>query len=394
MVDKTSAYYDKPSTHNARLTEVGKGTPCGEFLRRYWHPIAVAAKVTAVPQRIRALGEDLILYRDLSGRLGLLKERCTHRGASLYYGKVDEDGISCCYHGWKFDARGKCLDQPCEPGGGERKERFIQPWYPVQEQYGLVFAYMGPLDKMPVVPRYDILEHPEPGATFVADDSNLPSGADSLEVIPCNWLQRLENVIDVFHVYVLHATFSGAQFIPEFNAKPRVEFEMTDYGSVLAHQHRQLPNGRQMNMVNEVLLPTVRVVPGVYLTEGKARTIGWVLPIDDTHYRLFSASWMSSGYKRAELMFNGKHWSEMSEAEHQRYPGDYEAQTSQGPITHHSAERLTQSDQGVIMLRKLIDSQIKAVEAGKDPLGAAFTSEAALIRTNARNDFWQETAAG
>ena len=101
------------------------------------------------------LGEDLILFRDKTGRPGLVQARCAHRGTTLYYGKVEERGIRCCYHGWLFDVEGRCLEQPCEPEGGRFRDRVRQPWYPVQELYGLVFAYMGPPEKKPVLPRYD-----------------------------------------------------------------------------------------------------------------------------------------------------------------------------------------------------------------------------------------------
>src|SRR5699024_1063663 len=132
-----NAYGRPPATHDAEITEVGPGTPCGELLRRYWHPIALSENVTTTPQEARLLGEDLILFRDGNGRAGALLPNCVHRGTSLFYGKVDDEGIRCCYHGWKFDVQGHCLDQPCEPGRGKNKDRVRQPWYPVQERYGL-----------------------------------------------------------------------------------------------------------------------------------------------------------------------------------------------------------------------------------------------------------------
>src|SRR5262245_55089264 len=114
-----SAYGRPQPTYDAELTEVGPGTPCGEFMRRYWQPVAVSINVSLTPQYVRILGEDLILFRDGRGRPGLLTPRCAHRGSSLFYGKVDENGIRCCYHGWQFDVEGRCLDQPCEPDNGK-----------------------------------------------------------------------------------------------------------------------------------------------------------------------------------------------------------------------------------------------------------------------------------
>ena len=142
--DIGSGYDRKPSTYNKDLTEVGRGTPMGELMRRYWHPVGLAADAGQTPKPVRALGEDLILFRDGQGRPGLVVARCCHRGTTLYYGRVEERGIRCCYHGWLFDVEGRCLEQPCEPGGGRIRERIRQPWYPVQERYGLIFAYMGP----------------------------------------------------------------------------------------------------------------------------------------------------------------------------------------------------------------------------------------------------------
>src|SRR3984957_14695826 len=140
MANPTTRIELKPPTHDAELTEVRRGTPMGELLRRYWHPVGLAADAADIPRKVRALGEDLVLFRDRHGRTGLLHARCCHRGTTLYYGKVEEDGIRCCYHGWKFSPEGRCLEQPCEPDGGQFRDRVRQPWYPVQERYGLIFA--------------------------------------------------------------------------------------------------------------------------------------------------------------------------------------------------------------------------------------------------------------
>ncbi|HXE28263.1 MAG TPA: Rieske 2Fe-2S domain-containing protein, partial [Stellaceae bacterium] len=180
-----NAYGRGQQTWDAELTEVGPGTPCGEFMRRYWHPIALSEKVGPVPQNIRILGEDLILFRDRKGRPGLLYPRCAHRGTTLYYGKVEDEGIRCCYHGWLFDVKGHCLDQPCEPEGGKHKDNVRQPWYPVDELYGLVWAYMGPPEKKPVLPRYDVLENLKEGEGIHAQMGGFGStGDDSFYELP------------------------------------------------------------------------------------------------------------------------------------------------------------------------------------------------------------------
>ena len=202
--DLGTAYAMKPSTSRTELTAVGRGTPMGELLRRYWHPIGLSPDAGDVPRRVRALGEDLILFRDRHGRAGLLHARCCHRGTTLYYGKVEEDGIRCCYHGWKFDTEGHCLEQPCEPDGGQFKDKVRQPWYPLEERYGLIFAYMGPADKKPALPRYEALENMDDGEFVEADDSSIGGGGPA--IIPCNWLQHFENVVDPYHVPVLHGS--------------------------------------------------------------------------------------------------------------------------------------------------------------------------------------------
>jgi phenylpropionate dioxygenase-like ring-hydroxylating dioxygenase large terminal subunit len=151
--DLGTGYAMRPPTTRTELTAVGRGTPMGELLRRYWHPVGLVGDATEIPRKVRALGEDLILFRDRSGRAGLLHARCCHRGTTLYYGKVEADGIRCCYHGWKFDPQGHCLEQPCEPEGGQFRHKLRQPWYPIEQRYGLIFAYMGPAEKKPVLPR-------------------------------------------------------------------------------------------------------------------------------------------------------------------------------------------------------------------------------------------------
>ena len=221
--------YGRPRPTFAReLTEVGAGTPMGELLRRYWHPIGVAEDATDTPRALRVLGEELVLFRDRVGRAGLVYARCAHRGTTLYYGKVDERGIRCCYHGWLFDVEGRCLEQPCEPDGGRQRERMRQPWYAVQERYGLIFAYMGPPDRKPVLPRYDALETVDAGE-FLETDANSVGGGGPV-VIPCNWLQHFENLMDTYHVPILHGSFSGTQFVEQMALMPQVTWEYTDRG--------------------------------------------------------------------------------------------------------------------------------------------------------------------
>jgi phenylpropionate dioxygenase-like ring-hydroxylating dioxygenase large terminal subunit len=393
-----SAYGRAAGTHDAELTEVGPGTPCGEFMRCYWQPIAVSARVTERPQNVRILGEDLVVFRDGNGRPGLLTPRCAHRGASLYYGRVEEQGIRCCYHGWLFDVEGRCLDQPCEPDGGARiRERIRQPWYPVEELYGLVFAYMGPPEKKPVLPRWDILEDlPADETVFATDSSFSVGGDDSVKILPWSWLQDWENSTDPFHVYILHTSFSGEQFAPGAAVKPVVTWEYTDLG-IHYKAYRKLPNGREFDRVQPLLFPNVMSVPDIVeLEPGPATGMGWAVPVDDTHHRRFHAMRVPRNLTtRPKQMYTEKRpkpWLQMNEEERQRHPSDWEAQMSQGPITLHSEEHLVTSDKGIAMIRRRLREQIRLVQQGGDPIGVTFDPKKAVYKAGAGN-FYRTAAA-
>ena len=384
-MDEGTAYGMPAPSYRAELTEVGPGTPCGEYLRRYWHPVGLAADAGDRPKQVRVLGEDLILFRDRQGRPGLLYPRCCHRGTTLYYGKVEERGLRCCYHGWLFDVEGHCLDQPCEPEGGRARGKVRQPWYPVQERYGLIFAYLGPQDRKPVLPRYDILEDLGPGEFIDADDTSIGSGGPAL--VPCNWLQHFENIMDPFHVPILHGSFSGVQFVPQMGIMPRVDFQTTPRGT-LTVQDRVLPDGRLHHRITEAVFPTLRVVPSPRVEAyGVCEQIGWTLPIDDGNFRIYVAGRTKEKgtLGKGRSKYGGKWWWDLTEEEHQRMPGDYEAQVGQGQITFHSEEHLVSSDKGVAMLRRLLARQIKAVQDGGDPLGVSFDPANDLVKLDAGN---------
>jgi phenylpropionate dioxygenase-like ring-hydroxylating dioxygenase large terminal subunit len=384
-VDTGTAYEMAPSTYKVALTEVRRGTPMGELLRRYWHPVGLCADAGATPRRVRALGEDLILFRDGHGRAGLVHARCCHRGTTLYYGKVEERGIRCCYHGWLFDAQGHCLEQPCEPEGGAFRDKVRQPWYPIEERYGLIFAYMGPPDRKPVLPRYECLEAMDDGEFVEADDTSLGGGGPA--IIPCNWLQHYENVVDPFHVPVLHGSFSGAQFTHAMAAMPQVTFETSPRGVTVRSTRRQ-DDGSTFDRVTEAALPTLRVVPNPRVAQfARVESIGWVLPIDDTSFRIYVAGRVrqSGDIGRMRSKFNGKFWWDMTEEEHQKFPGDYEAQVGQGPITLHSEEHFGQSDRGVLMIRRLLQEQVEAVARGEDPIGVSRDPQAPPVVFEAGN---------
>ena len=384
--DIGSAYALKPPTSNARLTEVGRGTPMGELLRRYWHPIGIAVDANETPRPVRVLGEDLILFRDKAGRPGLVEPHCAHRGASLYYGRVEERGIRCCYHGWLFDVQGHCLEQPCEPDGGARRRVSVrQPWYPLEERYGLLFAYLGPPQKKPVLARYDALERLDDGEFVEADANSIGGGGP--KIIPCNWLQHYENLVDPFHVVILHSSFSGTQFVEPMGLMPQVTWDLVPSG-VKVTSLRRLDNGKTLRRISEAALPTLRVIPNPRLgAHGRVESIGWVLPIDDRSFRIYTAGRVrqSGDLARVRSRLNGKLWEELSEAEHRAFPGDYEAQVSQGAIASHAMEHLASSDRGIIMLRRLLQRQVDRVRNDTDPAGVGFDPHAGPVHFEAGN---------
>jgi nitrite reductase/ring-hydroxylating ferredoxin subunit len=384
-VDEGTAYGRERPHSNKLLTEIGPGTPCGELMRRYWHPVAIAEEVTATPRKLRILGEDLVLFRDRKGRPGLLYPRCAHRGTTLYYGKVEDAGIRCCYHGWLFDVEGHCLEQPCEPEGGLYKDKVRQPWYPLEERYGLLFAYMGPAEKRPVLPRYDHLEDLDPGERLIATIGGFGATGDaSFDVLPYSWLHMNDNIMDPFHVQVLHSTFSGAQFAPDFRLMPKVDFFYTESG-VCYTAIRELEDGQEVDRISSWLMPNIMSVPSIQLAPGRSRGISWVVPVDDDKYYQVMIAKASQDGGKFELKINGTTWGEKSEAERQDFPSDFEAQVGQGPISLHSEEHLATSDRGIAMQRRMLEQQIALVAQGGDPLGVTYDEDKATVHVRSGN---------
>jgi nitrite reductase/ring-hydroxylating ferredoxin subunit len=378
------AYGRTPGSPDAELTDVAAGTPAGELLRRYWHPVARSGEATSIPREVRVLGEDLILYRSLDGEAGLLTPRCCHRGTSLFYGKVEADGIRCPYHGWLFAADGRCLDQPCEPDRGRNRESYRQPWYPVVEYHGLVFAYLGPPDRQPVFPRYDIFEGLRSDEEIVIID-HFAFGGPS--VAPCNWFQTHENAMDPYHVFILHNAISGPQFDPRLDIWPRIDWHRHELG-VVATQDRELPDGTTLHRITEVRVPTVRVIPTPTLSVlGPTNNLSWALPIDatTTHVYAMVRKRRDQPAQGLPVYDGGRTWFDLSPEEHQRFPGDYETQVGQGPITLHADEHLSSSDRGVSIVRRQFREQVRRVAEGLDPVGVTFDPAAAVQSVVAGN---------
>ncbi|GGK60206.1 Rieske 2Fe-2S domain-containing protein [Streptomyces flaveus] len=391
-VDTGTGYGRETPSYDARLAEVGPGTPMGEVLRRYWQPIAVSAQLTSdTPHRTRILGENLVVFRDGQGRPGVVFERCSHRGSSLFFGRVEEDGIRCCYHGWKFDVQGHCLEQALEPDRGRRREVARQPWYPVEERYGLVFVYMGPPERKPALPRYDALEPLGEGDQYYAAWP-IPGLPPTGLVSDFSWLNMYDNAWDPAHVCWLHSNHSGYQImgsgttgLPEAFFDPEavqdnITYTRTEFGAKYDHLIRdKAANGdaRERSFRTELHLPNVFALPDYVslATDQGPDQMMWVVPMDDTHHRVFFSIRSSDPERVSRFAFgikqNGKDLWELTEEERQQFPGDGEAQASQGAIPMHSEETLATTDRGVVMLRRMLKSMIDDVEAGRDPLGVS-----------------------
>ena len=381
-----SAYGRERPQGERDLQRVDAGTPMGELLRRYWQPIALSAEVQDLPKRVRILCEDLVVFRDQTGRVGMLDLHCGHRGTSLEFGRVEPQGIRCCYHGWLYNTAGKCIDMPCEQPGMPERMDVWQPAYPCQEFGGLVFAYMGPLEKQPLLPMYDVID--ARGRADVAlrgmrlwDDHSIGYVRD------CNWLQHYENVVDPHHLLQLHAAISGDQFgsvVTSVKAasKPDIGFEKTPLG-VRYRMFRELPNGNRLERYVENVLPNAYLVASIHeqgdkpKLKAKATELSWCVPIDNEHLMGISiVAWPAAngepvaGWKPGTdtvTTIRPGNLRQRSYAEKQRRPDDMEAQESQGAIANHAAEHLALSDGGVVMLRRMLRESLKAIEAGRDP---------------------------
>jgi phenylpropionate dioxygenase-like ring-hydroxylating dioxygenase large terminal subunit len=362
-----SAYGLKIPEPDPELTRVGAGTPCGELMRRFWQPVCLSADLAELAKPVRILGEDLIAFRDGQGRAGLLFFRCSHRGASLEYGRVEERGIRCCYHGWLYDVQGSVLEMPLEPSGNPFLKQIQHPCYPVREFGGLVFAYMGPLENIPEFPLYDVWQ--KDGGSLKARVGPRVGGP-----VNCNWLQAEENLMDALHTFWLHTLHSGPQFPSQaYGVNPHeLRYEETDLGMRFVLT-RTLENGKWWELIWEMIMPlNVHLVYSDEPKTERVHAVTYCVPVDDTHQLGASIRWIPedgldqvSG--REKLSPAGR--QDRSYEYTQRHPDDKEAVESQGPIALHGLEHLVSSDRGVVMFRSMLRKAIAAVRAGGDPKG-------------------------
>jgi nitrite reductase/ring-hydroxylating ferredoxin subunit len=371
------------------LTRTGPGTPCGEYLRRFWQPVAFTRDLADVPRRLRIMGEDLVAFRDRSGRIGVLQLHCTHRGTSLEFGIPTERGLRCCYHGWVFDVDGRILETPGEPADSTLRHRLCQGAYPTHEFGGLVFVYMGPPELTPRFPIYDTFDLPgfelRPAAGFA---------------LPCNWLQIKDNSMDPVHTSFLHALSSGYHFTPAFGALAELDWHEMPYGMIYVATRRV--GDFVWVRICDFMTPNVHQFTRE-LEDAAGERIGyrpvvirWAVPLDDTETMNFELAQIDPAWGLTPLQIAQPGFGQSADrpyAERQRHPGDYDAQSSQRACAIHELEHLASTDRGVIMLRKIVRDGIRAVEAGQSPRGVSRDS-AETIRTHCQDTVLKIPAAG
>jgi 5,5'-dehydrodivanillate O-demethylase oxygenase subunit len=365
------------SSENELITRVGPGTPAGETLRKYWLPVGLSSEVAGdAPKLVRWLGEDLLLFRDEFGRVGLTEPNCPHRGTSLDYGWIEGGGIRCCYHGWVFDVTGRCLEQPGEPKDSNFKDKIRLKAYQVRELGGMIWAYMG-AGVTPELPNYHFL---------LRDDGERQFNS---YVRDCNYMQQVENALDPVHATILHGrAVHGFPAAPEWMETPDFDVTMT---STMAYYvaRRKGPKPATEWHREVAYVPPLMVVhhggslPGDPLAE--MVDVAWRMPIDDSTTRSFILKFYPHG--------DGKRGNEEKSARPKPQPlmrgtrrqwdmasingQDNAAQVGQGAIVDRSQEHLGHSDRGVIVVRKLWKSVIEASMRGEEPTN--------LIRDPAHN---------
>jgi phthalate 4,5-dioxygenase oxygenase subunit len=382
---------------NAVLTRVGKGTPMGETMRRYWHPIAVSEELPhpdCAPLRAKLLGETFVVFRDTQGRVGVMEELCLHRGASMALGRVEDGGIRCLYHGWKFDVTGKLLETP-NHADPRVKERLRATAYPVREQSGLIWTYIGPK------------EHEPPFREFAYDKVPAANRIVIKLVVKANYLQMWEGGTDSSHVGILHSNVTRPGWLGEAAAKPEIddmvsaawddmspqlEIENTAFGFHYVGMRKSAQQGKRNVRLVPLFMPTGRIIefPDFYTTVFEAplddeTTASYLIDASDVRAlnkseRLkrsglveerfykdhhFVATW-DNRFHQDRAAMDAKHsWSGF----HGITQEDAVISTSMGPIYDRSTEHLVAADAAIVRLRQRLLDSVRRMEAGQAPLG-------------------------
>ena len=414
---------------NRLLTETGPGTPGGKLLRQYWQPIARSVELPpgSAPVPVRIMSEDLVLFRDDQGRVGLLGLLCSHRRADLSYGRIENGGLRCLYHGWLYDIQGRCLDQPAEPEHSNLKCDVKHKAYPCREVSGLIFTYMGE-GEPPVLPDYEFLQQ---------DDAHCMLTKTYLE---CNWLQALEGNIDPSHLSYLHRPVRpvDARAVPGSNqsadtyyredTRPALEYERTDYG-LRVYSVRKAGEREKYVRITNFIMPNKVAIVGNEGRIGQGYQVNWHTPIDDTHHLRFDIAFNrvkpfdpSTDRKRnmADISPEGyplrnranRYLQNREEMLTKNYTGmgpnflihDAFAVETAGPIHDRTQEFLGFTDVIIVAARKQLLEGIGAVQQGKSPLHAIRdASEADMSHLVVRSEvipaeadhraFWKQPAS-
>jgi nitrite reductase/ring-hydroxylating ferredoxin subunit len=394
---------------NELLTRVGPDSPMGDLLRRYWQPVLLSSELPepdCAPLRVRLLGEDLVAFRDTSGRPGLLGVHCPHRGAPLYFGRNEQNGLRCVYHGWKFDTSGACVDMPNEPPASSFRHKVRHTAYPCEERGGFIWAYLGPKAPPPPLPAFEWIDLP-PEQRFQAKGMQY-----------CNWGQALEGEIDQSHVSFVHRQKSGGtggagnarvDRIRTADTHPHFSALDTECG-VLIGAARDAGDGSQYWRLTQFLLP-FWAMTGPYGENPTRHTRGWV-PMDDENVMLFSvtfhplqplseqevarmragsgAGYVGEGNFLPPTGEPGGAWRPKARRENdyvldrqlqktESFSGipefwaqDAAVQEGMGPIYDRTKEHLGTSDLGIITVRRRLLREARALlDGGADPPGAA-----------------------
>ena len=380
------------SEQNGRLVRVGPGQPAGEMFRRYWQPALLCAELPesdCAPVRVRLLGEDLIAFRDSSGAVGLVDAYCPHRRAPMFFGRNEECGLRCVYHGWKFDRNGDCIDMPSEPAGTPLQVKVKIKSYPTHEQGGIIWSYMGPKDLMPSPPDFEWTRAP---ATHRDVTKTLEN---------CNYLQGLEGGLDTTHASFLHNNSLGAKnLLRQRDKTPRIEIELTNYGYAYASL-RSFDADRLYVRAYHYVMPNHQVRANLTAPGGDQRYETpmieghtWV-PVDDEHTYVYNWTCgydhnapLSREYNDAWNARNGRgpddfvpgtyslkqckendYLIDRAVQKSQTYTGikgvntqDWAVQEGMGAIVDRSLENLGTSDKAIVAMR--------SVARGEKPCGA------------------------
>ncbi len=384
---------------NELITRVGPGTPMGTLMRHYWIPALLPQEIPdpdGAPVRVRLLGEDLVAFRDSQGRVGLLAEHCSHRGTSLFYGRNEECGLRCIYHGWKYDFEGRVLETPAEPAASTLKDKIRHTAYPCREAAGIVFAYLGPQESIPLLPNYEWMNLPQ-NHLYVTKS-----------IQDCNYLQGLEGECDSSHLSFLHRAFTetkrggGDPDMYGRDGAPKLEGVETDFG-VRMISCRNGGDGVKYLRVSNFVMPCHGFVPtGGLKGNPEGYTIHSHVPADDEHALRFNIFFrrnrpvsdeekqleggIGTDYIKVRNIHNN-YLQDRDEQKRETFTGmgkqflihDSCATESMGPIYDRSGEHLGTGDIAVIAVRKFLLKSVATLGTGKAPPH--------IIRTPEQNDF-------